>query len=50
MFNNSINVTKTKNNLSLPIIKHQKITTYDVGNPIPDFGQTQKYGDVKSID
>ena len=50
MFNNSINVTKTKNNLSLPTIEHQKITTYNVGNLVPGFRQTQKYGDVKSID
>jgi hypothetical protein len=43
MVNNSTNVNKTNNHLSLQITKHKKKTrTYDIGNPDPGLGQAQK--------
>jgi hypothetical protein len=43
MVNNSTNIITTNNHLSL---NKRKITTFDVGNPIPGLGQAQNYGRV----
>jgi len=46
--NNSTNIDKTKNHISL--IEHKmKTTTYDVGNPGLDLEQLQIFGGVNGI-
>jgi hypothetical protein len=47
MVNNSSNINKTNNHLSPQIINPKKTTTYEVGNPGPFLGQTQKYLDLR---
>ena len=50
MVNNSTNINKTNNHLSSELTEHKKkrgITTYDIGNPDPGLGHTQKCGGVK---
>jgi hypothetical protein len=43
MVNNSTNLNRTNNYLSLQIIEHRKkLTTYDVGNPTPGSGEAHK--------
>jgi len=42
MVNNSTNINKSNNYLSPQIIEHKKITTNDIGNPCPGWGQAQK--------
>ena len=51
MVNNSANINKTNNHISLQPIAHKKKTmTYDVVNPGPGLGQAQKCGRVKLVD
>ena len=45
LISNSTNINKTNNHLSPQIINPKKTTTYEVGNPGPFLGQTQKYLD-----
>ena len=47
MVNNSTNINKINNHLSLQLTKHKKTWTNDVENPGPHLGRTQKGGDVK---
>ena len=47
MVNNSTNINKTNNHLSPEHTKKRGITTYDIGNPDPGLGHTQKCGGVK---
>ena len=43
MVNNSNNINKTNNHLSIQIIEHKKNTmTYGIGNIGPGLGQVQK--------
>ena len=52
MINKYININKTYNYLSPQIIedkKNIKKSTYDVGNPDPGFGQSQKCGETKPV-
>jgi hypothetical protein len=41
MVNNSTNINKMNNHLSLQTVK-KKTMAYDIGNPCPDLGQPQK--------
>ena len=48
--NNSTYINKINNHLSyLNSLNINKATTYDIGNPGPGLGQTQKCGRVKSV-
>jgi hypothetical protein len=47
MVNNSTNINKRKN--LLRSLKQKKITTYEVGNPAPGFGQAETCGRVKPV-
>ena len=47
MVNNSTNINKTNNHLSLSLTEHTKKTkTYDLGNLGPGLGQTLFYKNV----
>ena len=48
MVNNSTN-TKRIITSDLKQLNTKKTTTYDVGNPSPDLGQTQKCGRVNPV-
>jgi hypothetical protein len=48
MVNNSTKI-KMNNRLSPQLLNIKKTTTYDVGNPGPCLGQTQKCGGVKPV-
>jgi hypothetical protein len=49
MVNNSTNINKTNNNLSLKSSSIKKIITYGVGNPCPCFGQSHRCGRVMPV-
>jgi hypothetical protein len=51
MVNNSTNINKTNNHLSLQInmLNIKKTMTYDVGNPGPGLELAQKCGEVKLV-
>jgi hypothetical protein len=51
MVNNSTNINKTNNHLSLQIntVNIKKTMTYDVGNPGPGLKLAQKCGEVKLV-
>jgi hypothetical protein len=49
MVSNPTNINKTNNHLSPSLTEHIKTMPYDIGNPCPGLGQTQKCGGVKPV-